>query len=70
MRLIVAIEDNLAIASENSSKRFPESLKPGVVGNDVTVVAAVVVGVDDGIGTFCVGDIVDDAYEACFVCRV
>jgi len=70
MRLIVAIEDDFAIPSENSSKRFPESLKSSVVGNDVAIVAAKVVGVDDGIDTFCVGDIVDDACETCFVCCV
>lgn len=52
MRLVVAIEDHLAIVFEDCGEGFPEGLETGVVGDYVAVVAAEVVGIDDGVGAF------------------
>lgn len=60
MRLVVAVENHLAVACERGSEGFPEGLEAGIVGYNVAIVAAEVVGVDDGVGPFCVGYVVYD----------
>lgn len=52
MRLVVAVEDHLAIVFEDRREGLPERLEARVVGYDGVVVAAVVMGVDDGVGAF------------------
>ena len=51
---------HFGIALELIGHLCPEALKPGNVGDHGTVVATIVVWVDDGIGTFGVGDVVDN----------
>lgn len=67
MRLIIAIKDHLAVALENSSECRPECLETCRIRNDVAVVAAEVVGVNNGIGSFSIGDVVYDIGETGFV---
>ena len=62
MGLIITIEDHFAVVFENGGKSLPERLEAGVVGDDVVVVAAEIVRVDDGVGTLG-GYVVDVVYE-------
>lgn len=60
MRLIITIENHLAISIKLGSEGLPECLETGVVCDDVAVVTPEIVRVDDGIGAFGVRDIVHD----------
>jgi hypothetical protein len=60
MRLVVAVKDDLRIARKRGRKGFPEGLKAGGVGDNVAIVSAEVMRIDDGVHAFGVGDVVHD----------
>lgn len=64
MRLVVAIEDDLAVRREERSGCGPPGFEAGIVTDDIAVVSRVIVGVDDGVGACGVGDVVDVVCEA------
>lgn len=64
--LVVSVKNNAVVALELGSKVLPPGLEVGGVGDDVVEVAAIVVGVQDGVGTLA-GDVVDNAGEVLHV---
>lgn len=48
--LVVGVEDDLLVVLETSGNGLPPGSEVGAAGDDVAVVAAVVVGIDDGVG--------------------
>lgn len=49
VELVVGVKDDLLVGSVSLSHDGPPRSEPGDIGDDVAVVAAEVVGVDDGI---------------------
>ena len=60
MGLVIAGEHDLGVAGEYSCECCPEGLKAGIVSDDVSIIAAEVVRIDDGVGSFGVGNVVYD----------
>lgn len=60
--LVVGIEDDLGVGSKLGSNILPESLEGVSIGDDLAIVAAIVVGIEDNIGTR-VGNRVDNLGE-------
>lgn len=56
--LVVGVEDDVLIRFVGCRKRLPELLHAGYIGDDLVVVAAVIVGDDHGVG-FLVSDVFD-----------
>lgn len=67
--LVVGVKNNTGVVHELSGEVAPEGLEVGRVGDDVAEVAAVVVGVEHGVGAG-VGDEVDGVGEVAEVTRV
>lgn len=57
--LVVGVKDDLVVVLETGGDRLPPRSKVSRAGDDVAVVAAVVVGVDDGVGSLG-GDVLDE----------
>ena len=69
MGFIVAIEDDLVVILEECCGSLPPGFESSVVGDDVTVITAEVMGVEDRVGTFR-GDIIEVLDHGLAVCGV